>query len=177
MAEHERSDIDWLRWLVWGAVGGILAGAAFLAVTMWFATSMGDPAKGPLLMISTIVQGDDAMMSGTANAGAGLAVHVALSALFGVVFAALVSKVKTDGMLAVAGALYGAALYVLNFKLIAPAAFPVFEMANQPFELVVHVAFGALLSLVMIGVSATRRSSSVPGTDHAAPVGARANNV
>ena len=177
MAERDTSNIDWPRWLAWGAAGGILAGAAFLAVTMWFATSMGDPAKGPLLMISTIVQGDDAMMSGTANASVGLAVHAALSAFFGVVFAALISKFRTDGMLALAGVLYGAVLYVLNFKLIAPAAFPVFEMANQPFELVVHVVFGALLSLVLIGVSATRRGSSVPGTGHAAPVGAGANNV
>ena len=177
MAERDTSNIDWPRWLAWGAAGGVLAGAAFLAVTMWFATSMGDPAKGPLLMISTIVQREDAMMSGTANEAAGLAVHVGLSALFGVVFAALVSRVRTHGTLALAGALYGAALYVFNFKLIAPAAFPVFEMANQPFELVVHVVFGALLSLVLIGVSATRRGSSVAGTGHAAPVAARANNA
>ena len=49
MAERNVTDIDCPRWLGWGAAGGIGAGAAFLAVTMWFATSVGGPAKGPLL--------------------------------------------------------------------------------------------------------------------------------
>lgn len=177
MAERNVTDIDWPRWLAWGAAAGIGAGAAFLAVTMWFATSVGDPAKGPLLMISTIVQGDDAMMNGTASVGTGVAVHVAVSALFGVVFAVLVSRMRTHGAVALAGAVYGAALYVLNFKVIAPAAFPVFEMANQPFELVVHVVFGALLSLMVIGVSGARRASSVPDTEHTAPVAARVGSM
>lgn len=177
MAERHVTDIDWARWLAWGAAAGVGAGAAFLAVTMWFATSMGDPARGPLLMISTIVQGDEAMMNGTASVGIGVAVHIALSALFGVVFALLVSRIRSDGALALAGALYGTALYVLNFKLIAPAVFPIFEMANQPFELAVHVVFGALLALVLIGVSGTRRTSSVPGTGHTAPLSARAGGV
>lgn len=41
-----------------GVVGGIVAGGLFLALNMWFATSVGDPAKGPLLMMSTIVKGE-----------------------------------------------------------------------------------------------------------------------
>ena len=149
MADRTSTDIRWPVWLARGALGGLAAGAAFIAVTMWFATSVGDPAKGPLLMISTIVKGDAAMANGTASAGVGLAVHAALSALFGVAFAVLASRLRTNGALAVTGTAYGAALYLLNFKVFAPAAFPVLEMANQPFELVVHVVFGTLLSLAL----------------------------
>ncbi len=155
-----------------GVVGGIVAGAAFLALNMWFATSVGDPAKGPLLMMSTIVKGDEAMMAGTASIGVGLAVHAVLSAAFGVVFAALASRFRSAGAIAAAGVAFGAALYLLNFKVLSPASFTTFEMANQPFELVVHVVFGALLALALL-VPAAR---SVSGRRDAAtvPAGARA---
>lgn len=151
-----------------------MAGAAFLAATMWFATSVGDPAKGPLLMISTIVKGSDAMMTGRASVGAGLAVHVALSALFGAVFALLASPLKTNGALALAGTLYGAALYVLNFKILS-GAFPVFEMANQPFELVVHVVFGTLLALTLFSLPSPSGDSAAPAAER--PVAAAATRA
>lgn len=130
-----------------GIAGGLAAGAAFLAVTMWFATSVGDPAKAPLLMMSTLVEGDQAMMTGEASAATGLAVHLGLSAAFGLVFSILASRLRTNGAIAVAGTAFGLLLYLLNFKVLAPAAFTVFEMANDPFELVVHMVFGTLLSL------------------------------
>ncbi len=156
-----------------GVAGGIAAGALFLAVTMWFATSVGDPAKGPLLMMSTIFKGDEAMMAGTASVGVGLAVHLVLSAAFGVIFAAGASRLRTPGAVAAAGVAYGAALYLLNFKVLSPALFKTFEMANQPFELVVHVAFGALLSLALLvpgakgtslGLDAARDRPAAPAT-------------
>ncbi len=159
MVEGKRTETHWPRWLARGALGGLVAGAAFLAVTMWFATSVGDPAKGPLLMMSTIVKGDGAMAEGTASAGVGLAVHAVLSALFGVVFAAVASKLRTNGALALAGTLYGAALYLVNFKIFAPTAFPVLEMANQPFELVAHVVFGTLLSLALFHLPSEGQAS------------------
>lgn len=74
MAEPKRTEIQLSRWLARGAIGGLLAGAVFMAVSMWFATSVGDPAMGPLLMISTILKGDAAMTNGTASAGVGLAI-------------------------------------------------------------------------------------------------------
>lgn len=164
MIDQRQGEHYWVSRLVRGAVGGIMAGAAFLAATMWFATSVGDPAKGPLLMISTIVKGGDAMMTASASVGVGLAVHVALSALFGAAFAILASPLKTNGGLALAGTLYGAALYVVNFKFLS-GAFPAFEMANQPFELVVHVVFGTLLGLALFSLPSSSRNSAVPAAE------------
>ncbi|MDQ3569078.1 MAG: hypothetical protein M3396_00325 [Actinomycetota bacterium] len=162
MTERQTTGTNWSRWLIRGGLGGIGAGGVFVALTMWFATSVGDPAKGPLLMISTIVKGDDAMANGTASVGVGLALHLGLSALFGLVFAVLASRLRTNGSLATAGALYGAGLYLLNFKVLTPLAFPVFKMANQPFELVVHVVFGTLLSFALFHVSVFHRAPSLP---------------
>ena len=146
--------------LVRGVVGGLLSGAVFVAVTMWFAASVGDPAKGPLLMMSTIVKGSGAMENGTASVGAGVAVHLVLSALFGAAFALVAPKLRTNGTTALAGTLYGAVLYLVNFELVAPVAFPVFEMANQPFELLAHVVFGTLLSVAFFS-SGVRRHEPV----------------
>src|SRR5918996_1519563 len=146
-----------------GAIGGVVAGGVFIAATMWFASSLGDPADAPLMMIATMVQGEAAMEAGTASPALGLLVHALLSAAFGVVFALIASRFGTNGTVALAGAIYGAVLYVVNFLVIAPLAFPILQMANQPFELVIHVLFGTLLSLAFFG-SDVRRGEGVVAT-------------
>src|SRR6266536_766041 len=50
--------------LLRGAVGGLLAGVVFAAVTMWFADSTAGKADMPLRMISTVVKGDLARPGG-----------------------------------------------------------------------------------------------------------------
>lgn len=133
-----------------GVVGGLVAGTLFILVTMWFADSTGGEAKGPLMMISTIVLGKTAMADGTASVGTGVAVHAVLSVLFGVVFGFIASRLRTNGSVLVAGTAYGALLYITNFLVFAPLAFPVLKMANQPFEVVVHIVFGTLLALFFL---------------------------
>lgn len=162
--------------LIRGAVGGVVSGAVFVGVTMWFATTMPDgKAEMPLRMMSTVVKGADAMKEGTTSPGLGLVVHLVLSALFGVVFAVAVPYLRTNGTLALAGTVYGALLYVVNFLILAPLFFTVFEDANQPFELLVHIVFGTLLSLAFYGSGARRDegfvSISVPTSGSRQPAG------
>ncbi len=142
--------------LLRGGVGGLVSGILFAAATMWFVTTLDMPARPPLLMISTIVLGDEAMATGAANLPVGLVVHMVLSALFGVVFAILVTRLRTNGAVALAGLAYGTLLYLVNFQILARLAFETFRMANQPFELVVHVVFGALLALALYNTGARR---------------------
>lgn len=137
--------------LVRGAVGGLVAGIVFAAATMWYAASTGMPADMPLKMIATIVQGEGALADGSANDVVGAAVHMVLSGSFGVVLAGLVYRLSSDRDRAVAGLLYGVGLYLVNFLVVAPIAFPVFREANQPFELVVHAVFGAVAVLFLLG--------------------------
>lgn len=139
-----------------GVVGGVISGMVFAGVTMWFTVTMGGRADMPLHMISTIVKGSGAMQAGTTSAGVGLAVHLVLSALFGVVFALVVPALRTNGTVALAGTVYGGLLYVVNFLILAPVAFPVFRAANQPFELFAHVVFGTLLAFAFFGSGARR---------------------
>lgn len=112
--------------LLRGAVGGVLAGMVFAAVTMWFTDSTAGKADMPLRMISTIVKGDTAMAAGTTSVGLGVLVHLVLSALFGMLFALAVPRLRSNGTVALAGTLYGALLYVVNFLVLAPLAFTAF---------------------------------------------------
>lgn len=144
-----------------GAVGGLVAGAIFAVLNMWFAASTGDPAKMPLLAISTIVLGSDAVADGTASATVGLIVHAVLSVAFGVVFRLIAARLATNGAVAFVGTVYGGLLFVVNFLVLAPLVFHAFEMANKPFELVVHIVFGTLLSVFLFSAGVRRREPAL----------------
>lgn len=139
-----------------GAAGGAVAGVAFGAANMWYASSTRMPADMPLRMIATIVQGEGALAAGTAQPVLGGVVHMVLSVAFGVVLALLAHRVPSDAGRAALGVAYGVALYLVNFLVVAPLAFPVFRDANQPFELVVHVVFGSVAVLFLLGADRAR---------------------
>jgi len=150
--------------LVRGAVGGVASGIVFVGVTMWFASTMPDgSAEMPLRMISTVVQGSGAMEAGTTSVGLGVAVHLVLSALFGIIFALVVPALRTNGTVALVGTIYGVLLYVVNFIILAPLIFTVFQGANQPFELFAHIVFGTLLAFFFYG-SGVRRDEGLLST-------------
>lgn len=132
-----------------GAAGGAVAGGVFAAITMWFMTSIGMSAAMPMQMIAAMIQGQDALMAGTASPVLGFTVHMVLSIVYGMVFAALATRLPSNAVIAVAGAGYGLLLYVVNFLIVAPILFPWFGDANQPFEVLVHVVFGVLVSFAV----------------------------
>jgi hypothetical protein len=145
------------RRLVRGALGGFVAGLVFIGITMWFSDSLGNPTEGPLNLISTLVLGGDALETGDVNAGVGFVVHSVLSVAFGMLFALVVSFFGNNGTLALAGGVYGALLYVVNFQLIARAGIERFlQGPNQPFELVIHVVFGYLLAVAFYSAGPRR---------------------
>jgi uncharacterized protein YacL len=134
------------RRLLRGAIGGIVAGVPFAVITMWFAATTGGGWLAPLKLISTIVLGAGALEAGTAQPWLGAVVHMVLSAVIGMVFALIAPALHTNGAAALAGTAYGALIYVVNFLIIGNTILPQFQMPNQPFELVMHIVFGTLLS-------------------------------
>src|SRR6266700_4639105 len=143
--------------LVRGVVGGVLSGLVFAAVTIWFTSSTGGKSDMPLRMISTIVLGD-AMMKGTTSPGVGWLVHLVLSAGFGVVFALLVPWLRSNAGIAVAGTVYGAVLFVLNFLIPDQLFFTTFKAANKPSNFPAHrcSATRRLFSFLRAGVAGER---------------------
>lgn len=133
-----------------GIVGGIVAGIVFAIVDMILAVVlMGAPFVAPLQMIGAIVLGPQAMdltyPLGTAVI-TGALVHLVLSSIFGVIFVYLLAFTRqlnaSTGVLLLYGSLFGLALWVVNFLIIAPIAFPWFAMIDQFwFGFVAHTFF------------------------------------
>jgi len=158
---QERTEVG--AHVVRGAIGGLIAGAAFAVLNMWFAASTASPAKMPLLVISTIVKGSGAVADGTASVTIGMIVHVVLSVAFGVVFGLFAARLSTNGAVALAGTVYGGLLFVVNFLVLAPLVFHAFEKPNKPFELAVHVVYGTLLSFFLYNAGVRRGEPALGG--------------
>lgn len=140
-----------------GVIDGFLAGVAFIALTSWFATSMGMPQLSPFRAIATIIQGPQAAASGTAHIWLGMVIHSLLAAIFGLVFALVTAGIRSAILVALAGPIFGAIVYIVNFQVLARIVpqFSVFRGINQPFEAAVHLVFGSLVAVLLL-ISARR---------------------
>jgi len=145
--------------VVRGVVGGEVAGAIFALVTVWFTTSLDMGRDMALLMMSTVASGQSSIDDGSASVAVGVGVHLFLSALFGVVFSLAVPKMRTNGTLLLSAGVFGLIVYLVNFRLLSPMFFPVFQDANQPFEVLVHLVYGQVLAVIFLsrGVRAGER--------------------
>lgn len=145
--------------VVRGVVGGEAAGAVFALLTVWFTTSLDMGRDMALLMMSTVASGQSSIDDGSASVALGVGVHLTLSALFGVIFSLVVPKMRTNGTLLLSAGVYGLIVYVVNFQVLSPLFFPVFQDANQPFEVLVHLVYGQVLAVIFLsrGVRAVER--------------------
>lgn len=144
-------------WVTWGAVLGVVAGVVFAMFEMVAAWALGDGFWMPLRMIGAIVLGDGALEASYSLAGAalaGAALHMMLSAVFGAVFGALAALAPalraSRSVLVGAASLYGLALWLVNFYVLAPVAFEWFQDANPVVQFFAHTFFfGALLGAML----------------------------
>jgi hypothetical protein len=131
----------------WTAAGwaGLIGALVFLALEAGPLLWSGDPVK-PLRMIAAIaykvlpVPSDDPR----ATFLAALAVHVPLSLIYARILAYFI-KGRPLGRAVAQGALFGLALYVVNFYFFVEA-FPWFKEARHPKELLDHVIFGMVVA-------------------------------
>lgn len=136
--------------MVRGAVGGLAAGVIFGLFQMWYLADAGMPANTIIHMIATIVQPDEYFAAGTTSLAAGWAVHVGLSITYGALLGLLATEFKSNASRVALAGFYGLVVYMFNFLLLVPLFYPVFEIANQPFEAVVHVVYGFLLAPFLV---------------------------
>lgn len=134
-----------------GVVGGIVAGLVFAAFEMIVsAAMMGMPAFFmPLRMIGAILLGPQALEPSYSLWAAGLAgviVHLILAVIYGTIFAVIAGGVRLAGWEVALGGAYGFVLWLLNFYIIAPRAFPWFLQSSPIVQFVGHTFFfGAVL--------------------------------
>jgi hypothetical protein len=149
----ERSEIPWA--LGAGAISGIAAGIVFAVFEMIASAAMMGAGAFfmPLRMIGAILVGPgalDASYSIWAAGAAGLTVHLVLSIVYGVIFAMILGGLRSATWDVLLGAAFGFALWLINFYLIAPMAFPWFLDANPAIQFIAHtVFFGAVLGWFM----------------------------
>lgn len=124
--------------LLHAVTGGIIAGIVFAMAEMFINLIFGRPFFGPLRLISSIALGAEALdpaYSLVTAAVVGLIIHMILSAIYGVIFVYLLFYAghlsTSTGLLLVFGSLFGLALWVINFLVIAPIAFPQFTQVDQ----------------------------------------------
>lgn len=89
-----RASLDLGSVLARGAVAGLAGGLVFALANMWYADAHGKPPVAPFLAISTIFHGTKMPVMSQPDVIAGLVLHVALSLLFGIVFALAVTMLR-----------------------------------------------------------------------------------
>ena len=133
-----------------------MSGVVFALFEMIVTAGMGGPFVIPLRMIAAIALGGGSLQaegSLAAVLAVGAIVHLALSAMYGVVFAAIIffAQPVRRSLIAtvVAGGAYGLVLWLVNFYLISPFAFPWFQQAPPLVQFFAHVIFfGAVLGVL-----------------------------
>ena len=134
-----------------GVLCGLVAGVAYLAAQMSFsALSSSGNAWEPLQRIAAILLGEDAAPPSAdvtvTIVGMALLIHFALAVVFG----RIVDWVVRGSTLvrgALRGAAVGAVIYVLDFWLLAPLAFPWFGQSRGLATTADHLLFGAVAAV------------------------------
>jgi hypothetical protein len=147
----KRSELPWALGV--GAAAGIIAGLVFAAFEMIAAAMMmgWDAFFMPLRMIGAILIGPAALDPSyplLTACLAGVGVHLVLAVLYGMIFAVITGGLRSAATDILLGTAYGSALWLINFYVIAPAAFPWFLEANPLIQFIGHsVFFGSALGL------------------------------
>ena len=148
-----QSELPWA--IRQGAIAGVVAGLVFAAfeIIMSAATMGVAQAAMPLRMIGAIALGEQALepsYSLAAAALAGVAVHMVLAVIYGGAFAALAGGLRSGPAIIGLASAYGLALWLLNFYVIAPTAFPWFGDADPIVQFLAHTFFfGSVLGYVL----------------------------
>lgn len=147
--------------LLHGINAGLTAGLVFILVQMVINLALNRPFFEPLRLISTLGFGLEALDPGYSIVTAsmiGLFIHLAVSAVYGIIFVFLITvtgqiTAPTEKHL-VYGTGYGLMLWVINFIIIAPLAYPQFGQLHPFWQGFVACTFffGTLLGVYTAAV-------------------------
>jgi uncharacterized membrane protein YagU involved in acid resistance len=138
--------IDWMA-AIWA---GLIAGLVFLMVEMaMLPLFLGESPWAPPRMMAAMVMGEDVLPPpATFSLGVlmvAMVVHFVLSIIYAFVLAPIVAGSGAGPAIGV-GALFGLAIYVINFYGFAPLLFPWFTEARNWVTIFAHVVFGLVLA-------------------------------
>ncbi|MGI8495642.1 MAG: hypothetical protein ACR2L1_10090 [Pyrinomonadaceae bacterium] len=139
--------INWSK----AILAGLIAGAIFMVLEMMLVPLIGGGSPwGPPRMIAAIGMGKDVLPPPADFALVPLMVamiiHFILSMIFGVILAFAISRFSV-GIAVLIGAIFGLALYFVNFYGFT-AIFPWFAMARNGITIFTHIVFGAVAAYI-----------------------------
>lgn len=153
-----------------GALAGLIAGVVFLMLEMalvWLVQGMSP--WGPPYMMAAMVLGADVLPAmGTwavfdfKVVTIAMMIHIPMSVIYGLLGAWLIHRFDLAVALMI-GAGLGLAVYLVNFYIVAPMAFPWFEIGRNWIGAFAHIMFGAVLAVSYIALgksNAARRDAS-----------------
>lgn len=132
-----------------GLLAGFIAGIVFALVAMFRSMDLGMSFWLPMQQVSGWFFGVDALLGGWIPTVVGIAIHLALSSGFGLVFGFLASKLSMSGAFW-AGIFYGIAIWAVMTFVVLPALNPTMlaRVGLAPtWWFGLHLIFGAVLSL------------------------------
>ncbi|MHB9092064.1 MAG: hypothetical protein ACYC7H_11660 [Chloroflexota bacterium] len=140
-----------------GAIGGLIAGTIFALAQVVAAALSGLPPSAPLQAIAAMSLGPDVLSTAnltSSTAAVAVGIHAVLSVTYGVILALLAMAIFAVGTswpgAVVTGLVWGFVLWLVNFFLIAPLAFPWLATSYQLAQLPLHVVgFGLPLGLYL----------------------------
>lgn len=158
MAQHAAQwhggDVHTKTFWIDGVWAGVIAGAAFMMLEMFLVWAVkGESPWGPPRMMAAMVLGEGVLPPpATFDIGimmTAMMIHFALSVVLGLLGAWIVHRFDM-GVALLIGAVYGLAIYIVNFLMIAPVAFPWFGKAPVGITIFTHIMFGAILTWAYI---------------------------
>lgn len=160
---HSHGAADWKA----GIWAGLIAGLAFMMMEMLLMWMFkGQSPWGPPHMMAAMVLGQDVLPKPGTWAPfdlkimmVAMMIHLPLSMAYGLLGSLLCRSVRAGGALLI-GAVYGIAIYLVNFYLIAPMAFPWFTMARDLVSGFSHMMFGVILALVYVWLRKPRPATA-----------------
>jgi hypothetical protein len=135
------------------AVSGFAAGAILMVLELFWSTVLGDTPWAISQKIAAIVMGPEVMQSPDFRVdviAAALATHYVLGIIFGTALAAIIAPFHLDssvGMVLLTGAVFGLALYLLNFYGMV-RFFPWFADMRGAAMLAAHLIFGIAAAFI-----------------------------
>jgi hypothetical protein len=143
-------------------VAGLVAGIVFAMMEVAGAAMMGNPPLMPIRMFASVVLGRSALQGSLGTALiVGMIAHLALSAVFGVIYGALDARASEETKTsyrrqAGLGIAFGLAVWLVDFQVVARVLYPWFVGTPQFLQAMMHgIFFG--LPLALVHVAAERR--------------------
>lgn len=148
------------------AMGGCVAGAVILVLELLAISFAGQSPWGAPRMIAAIAVGRGVLeQPATFDVGIvllALAVHFVLSVIFALILAVIIAPFSFDssmGMASLAGAVFGATVYLVNFYGMSQV-FPWFVDARSWASFVSHIVFGLVAADMYLRLARKKEASS-----------------